>query len=337
MKKYAIYALGNALVDQEIDISYDALNALGLDKGVMTLIDGEQYQELYAQLTHIQHKKTCGGSAANTLIGAAQLGSSCYLSCQVANDDLGRFYLKDLMAHHVDTLEALSFSQQGKTGQCLVFITPDADRTMNTFLGVSAELSEQQVNEEALMQSEWLYIEGYLVSSPSALNAVLKAIEVAKKHNVKIALSLSDPNMVKFFGKELNNLIIQGIDLLFCNRDEAFAFTKTNSLDTAIPALAHNAKSLVVTLGAEGSAVFHSNQMTQVSVRQVKAIDTNGAGDLFAGVFLHMISQGVDYDKAAHSANYASSILVTEYSSRLTVKGLHELKTFMDSPSIQHI
>ncbi|MCO7222684.1 adenosine kinase [Pleionea sp. CnH1-48] len=325
MAKYQIYGIGNALVDVEIEVTPEELTRLEIEKGVMTLVEEERHDELMSALTGAQHKRACGGSAANTVIGAAKFGAQSFYSCKVAADETGDFYAADLANEGVTTNLTEMEREEGKTGKCLVMVTPDADRTMNTFLGITGELSAAQVDEAALADSEWLYIEGYLVSSPSAREAAIQTKAIAEKHQVKTALSLSDPNMVKFFGDGLKDMIGSGVDFLFSNEDEALMYTGAETVDAAAEALKSVAKGFAITLGAEGALIWDGSELHSIEPHKVEPVDSNGAGDLFAGAFLYGITHGHSHKNAGRLASFASATLVTEFGPRLSAAGLEKV------------
>lgn len=328
-KQYHIYGMGNALVDFEIETTIAQLEKLSIEKGVMTLIEESRQDELFEIFQSNRHSRACGGSAANTIIGAQTLGSQCFYSCKVASDETGHFYKDDLLKHGVHSNLSAEELEQGKTGKCLVLITDDADRTMNTFLGITGDIDYQQINETALLDSEYLYVEGYLAGSPVALNAAAKTMNFAKSNGVKTAFSLSDPNMVRFCRDGLDAIIGEGVDLLFCNYDEATEYSNTDNLDAAIDKLSSIAKTIVVTLGAEGAVIVNQESRIQVKGHSVEAIDTNGAGDLFAGSFLHGLACGFDFERAGQLASFASAQLVTQFGPRLTEEKLSLVLTFV--------
>jgi sugar/nucleoside kinase (ribokinase family) len=333
-KKFQIYGMGNALVDFEIETTPDQLKNLGITKGVMTLIDEELQDKLYTVLGKDAHTRACGGSAANTIIGAQSLGSVCFYSCKVAEDETGHFYKQDLLACGVESNLSYQALQPGKSGKCLVMITDDADRTMNTFLGITGDIDYSQINEAALAKSMYLYIEGYLAGSPIALTAAVQCMNFAKKNNVKTAFSLSDPNIVNFCGEGLAEIIGTGVDLLFCNEDEAKAYSKQDNLQDAISILSKLTETLVVTLGSEGSVVINNGQQIKVDGHNVKAVDTNGAGDLFAGAFLHALANGATLKSAGNLASFASAQLVTQFGPRLSRENLVVVKEFVNTNKI---
>ena len=318
MKKYDVFGIGNALVDIEVEVDTNFLVRNTIEKGLMTLVEEDRQKQLIDAVNGNGgiHKRSCGGSAANTLIAVSHLGGKGFYSCKVANDEIGDFYCQDLAASGLAT-NVEGEREGGKTGQCLVFVTPDADRTMNTYLGITSDYSENEIPFSELEKSQWLYIEGYLVTNDKARSAAVKAKKTAEKGNVKTSLTLSDPGIVAHFKTGLKEIIGDGVDLLFCNEAEALEFTGEKSLDQAFEGLKTVAKSFAITRGPKGAMLFDGGQRIEIETDQVKAVDTNGAGDLFAGTFLYGISQGLDFETAGRKACAASSKLVTEFGARL--------------------
>ena len=317
MQQYHVYGLGAALVDTEIEVSDDFLTKANIEKGLMTLVDEARQAEILELMKEhmVGSRRASGGSACNSIIAASYFGANTYYSCKVADDSNGLFFQRDTRAAGVTTSDKAH--PKGTTGKCLVMITPDAERTMNTFLGVSAELDEEQLDPSAIAQSEYLYIEGYLVTSPSGKKAAITARKIAEENGVKTAISLSDPGMVEYFGEGLRDMIGEQVDLLFCNKDEAFAWTGTSTIEAAAEEMKHTAKSFAITLGKEGSLVFDGNKTEIVQGEAVRAIDTNGAGDMFAGAFLYAITHEQSYAEAAKFANRAAAQVVSQYGPRL--------------------
>lgn len=325
MKKYDVYALGNALVDIEYHTSVEKLTELGIEKGVMTLIDESKQSSLMTHFGETHEKMACGGSAANTIITMAQSGASVHFDCRVANDMTGQFFVQDLHDCGVHSTLKLDGSNTGVTGKCLVFVTPDADRTMNTFLGASAELAVKDVDTEAIKHSEYVYIEGYLVSADCTREAAIKTREVAEKYSVKTALTLSDPNMVAFFRKGMEEILGAGVDLLFANEDEACELAQTRDLESAIQSIKKIARTFAITRGKQGALLFDGNNTIHIDPHPVEAIDTLGAGDSFAGAFLYGLSQGMSFQQCGDLASLTSSRIVTQYGPRLSTTELHSL------------
>jgi sugar/nucleoside kinase (ribokinase family) len=326
--QYHIYGIGNALVDLEYTVTMQDLNALGIDKGVMTLVDEAQQMHIMQYLSERHHQRGSGGSAANSLIAFSQLGGKSFYSCKVADDELGHFYMNDLRAGGVDTNHH-TVKDQGHTGRCVVLVTPDSDRTMCTFLGVSSNLSVQELVTDALRNAQWFYSEGYLVTSDTARHAAIEAKKIADAAGVKTALSLSDPNMVKFFKDGLLDMIGSGVDLLFANEFEAMGMAGSDDLVHTIVALKKMSKGFVITRGAKGALLWDGSELFEVAPVPVTAIDTLGAGDMFAGAFLFGLSQGWNYQRAGDLAAAASAQLVTHLGPRLTAAATQEvLKNF---------
>ncbi len=317
-QRYDIYAIGNALVDTEVEVSDAFLERMGIDKGMMTLVDEARQHELVAALNSDGriHRRASGGSACNTAVAAQYFGARTYYACRVADDDTGHFFVDDLRAAGVDTNMAGSKSA-GVSGKCLVMITPDAERTMNTFLGISETVGEEAVIEEAVAASRFAYIEGYLVTSPTARAAAIRLRETARKAGIGTALTFSDPAMVQFFADGLREMIGDGVDILFCNEAEALGFSGTDNIDAAIDALKLHAGKLVITRGARGARLWDGEQIIDIEPFPVKAVDTNGAGDMFAGAFLYALSQNHDFATAGRLASAAAARVVSDFGPRL--------------------
>lgn len=328
---YHIYGIGNALVDQEYEVADEFFSQANIQKGVMTLIDEEQMHVLRANLQqHSQpQKQACGGSAANTIIGATYFGAKTFYSCNVAADADGEFYAQDLKAAGVDS-NINGHRDIGHTGKCTVMISPDAERTMNTFLGITSDLHEKHINETALASSQYVYIEGYLVTSATSRAAAIKVRELARKHGVKVALTCSDPAMTQYFRDGLLEMIGEKIDLLFCNEIEAQLLAGADNLTEAVEFLKTKAHNFAITLGAKGAVVFDGQQLLEIAPHRVTAKDTNGAGDVFAGAFLYAITHGHSFAAAGRLASAASAQLITQFGPRLAPAQYAPLKTQLD-------
>ncbi len=324
-KKYNVYGIGNALVDIVTEVDDQFLKENNIEKGLMTLIEEDRQTTLYHTIKTRDNVMQCGGSAANTMIGVSQFGGSSYYSCKVSDDALGHFYMGDMKKNGVDSNLEASTLPNGITGKCLVMTTPDASRTMNTFLGITATYSRDEINEEVVKQSEYVYIEGYLVTSDNGLDAMKYAKELAEKHDVKVALTFSDPSMVKYFKDQMHEVVGDGVDLLFCNEEEAMLFTDTDNITDAREALKKYAKRFAITQGANGAMIFDGDTFIDIEPYKVKAIDTNGAGDLFAGAFMYGITNGHSFAEAGKLSSLASSKVVTKYGPRLDLAQAQEV------------
>ncbi len=317
MKKYDVYGIGNAIVDIVTEVEHDFFEKNNIEKGVMTLVDDKRQLELMKAIDMKKSKMSGGGSAGNTVVAINQFGGKSFYSCLVAKDDLGKFFLEDIKRNGVDTNLKYENCPPGHSGRCLVMTTPDAHRTMNTFLGVSSFLSPEHLDEAAIKNSEYIYLEGYLVASPKGLEAMKAARKIAERKKVSIALTFSDPSMVKYFSKQMQEIVGASVDLLFCNEDEAMIYTGTNSVLEAREKLKEVAKRFAITLGANGALIFDGDTFINIEPYKVKAIDTNGAGDMFSGAFMYGITHGHSYAEAGKIASLASSRVVSQFGPRL--------------------
>ncbi len=332
MSHYDLYAIGNALVDSEYEVSDALLQKMGISKRHMTLIDTPRRAELLAHVTHLQPRQTGGGSAGNTVVALAQLGGKAFYSCKVAHDNLGDFYVKDLQAQGVDTNLTHTRASEGQTGSCMVLVTPDAERSMCTFLGVSAELDNAALHAQDIVKSKIYYMEGYLAASPTGLNAALKGRQIAREAGVALALTLSDVSMIQFCKAGLDAMLGDGVDYLFCNQEEAQVWCGTEDLETIRSTLKKLAKIICLTRGPEGSEVLTADQSWHVPAEKVKAIDTNGAGDMFAGAFLYAVTRGYAPNQAATLGNHAAAAVVSQHGNRLTLGQLSAIKAYALPP-----
>lgn len=326
--KYDVYGIGNALVDMEFKVTDEFFTQNNVEKGLMTLVEEDRQKELLDKLHHANNeelKRQCGGSAANTVIALSQFGGSSFYSCKVANDETGEFYLNDLKENGVDTKYTKETAPAGTTGKCMVMVTPDAERTMNTFLGITATYSEAELDQEALKNSKWLYIEGYLVASPTGQQAALSSLKTAKENGVKVAYTMSDPNMVKFFKDNVHAILKDKVDLLFCNEIEALEFTGKETIEEAREALKDSADHFAITLGKNGAVIWDGTTFIDIESYPTDAIDSNGAGDMFAGAFLYGITNGMNYAGAGSLASLAASKVVSQFGPRLAWTQAKEL------------
>jgi sugar/nucleoside kinase (ribokinase family) len=323
MTSYDVYGLGNALLDIECEVEPEVLQALNIDKGVMTLLDEDSQNKIIQHLGHCSTKRACGGSGANTIVAVSQFGGKAFYSCKVAKDEPGAYYLNDLTQCGVDT--NLQATEPGITGKCLVFVTPDADRTMNTFLGISSSFSTAELVPDTIANSTYTYIEGYLVTGESTKQAAIKAREIATAAGQKVALTLSDQNMAKFFKPGLLDMIGTGVDLLFANESEALELAGTQDLAEAIAYCKTIAKTFAITLGAKGSIIFDGKKLINIEPFPVKAIDTVGAGDMYAGGVLYGITNGLDWANAGRLGSLASAQVVTTLGARMATGDVRSL------------
>jgi len=316
LKKYDVCAIGNAIVDYEIEVTDDFFDKNGIEKGLMTLVGEDRQRVVLEAAKEKIRKRQGGGSAANTIVGMSDLGGKGFYTCKVANDEDGAFYIDELHKAGVNTNLNPDNLSRGITGKCLVMITPDAERTMNTYLGITANLSVNELVHEVIKNSNYVYLEGALVSSEKGYQAMLEAKKTAQGSGTKTSLTFWDPAMVKYFNNQMKGIVGDGVDLLFCNIEEANLYTGTSDLEEAKEALKGIAKEFVITLGEKGSLIYDGAEFIEIASFPTKAVDTTGAGDMFAGAFLYGINNGFNHAKAGKLASAASSVIVSKYGPR---------------------
>jgi len=283
--RYDVIAIGNAIVDVMARCEDELIEELGLNHGGMTLVDADRAQELYDAMGPA--REISGGSAANTLAGLAALGAQCAFIGQVADDQLGEVFAHDIRAAGID-FDTPARPGDPPTARCLIFVTPDAQRTMNTFLGASQFLPRQTLNAEAVAAAKVLYLEGYLWDPEEPRAAMRRAIEAARAAGRQVAFTLSEVFVIERHGDDFRALIADGlIDILFANHHELEALTGTLDFESGIAALHGKVPTLVVTRSAEGAVAISYGERAEVPAEPIdEVVDTTGAGDLFAAGFL---------------------------------------------------
>lgn len=325
-KKYNVYGIGNALVDMEFEVTDHFLEKHDVEKGVMTLVDEDAQSRLIDDINREEAVEKPGGSAANTVFAVSQFGGKAFYSCKVAKDTFGDIYLKDMEEAGIDTNFDRQDREEGITGKCLVMVTGDAERTLNTYLGITAEISPNEIDELAIRDSEYVYIEGYLVTSDNGFETMKETKRIAQQNGVKTALTLSDPSLVEGFKDRFDEIIGASVDLLFCNEKEAKIYTGKDDLMEAREALKKEAKRFVITQGKNGAMVYDGDTFVDIEPYEVKAVDTNGAGDIFAGAFLYGITNGMGYAGAGKLASLAGSKIVSQFGPRLKWHEVQEIR-----------
>lgn len=312
--KHHVFGVGNALVDIQAQIPDSMLADVGFAKGIMTLIDNDVQKRVLGQLGGVSLHRCAGGSAANTIIGIAQLGGSVVYSSKVADDEIGRFFMSDLrkLGVVIDVPEKAG----GQSGTCVVLITSDAQRTMLTNLAVSGELAPDDINVQHICDSEFIYVEGYLFGGEATKAAALKSIEIASANGVKSALTVSDPFLVNLFRDQFWELIKGPIDLLFCNLDEARSLTGKDDPEECARMI-HEFSDVALTMSGDGSLLMHDGDLIRIPGVPVEAIDTTGAGDMFAAGLLFGITNGLSWKQSGTLASHAASRVVGQLGARL--------------------
>lgn len=280
-----VIAIGNAIVDVMAPSSDEAIAALGLARGGMTLVDTDRAQVLYDAMGPA--KEISGGSAANTLAGLAALGARCAFIGQVADDQLGEVFAHDIRAGGI-AFATPARAGDPPTARCLIFVSPDGQRTMNTYLGASQFLPAEALDEAAIADAAVLYLEGYLWDPEEPRRAMRKAIAAARGAGRKVAFTLSDAFVIARHGDDFRALIADGqIDILFANEHELAALTGKDDFHEGIAALRQSVPVLVVTRSEQGAVACTASEQAEVPAEPIdRVVDTTGAGDLFAAGFL---------------------------------------------------
>ena len=310
-----LVAIGNAIVDVVAQVEDDFLATHGVEKGIMTLIDQDRAKALYSAMPAAT--EISGGSAANTAAGAAAIGVKAGFLGKVRDDQLGRIFAHDVRALGVEYPGPITGEQNhAETSRCLVLVSPDGERSMNTFLGASVELLADDIDVDLMGRADWLYLEGYLFDTPEAKAAYARAIWATKKGGGKASVTLSDPFCVDRHRDDFRRLIRNEMDLLFANKAELMSLYQTGDLDTAMDAVAQDVEAAAVTLSEEGAVVVRGGQRTRVPANASKVVDTTGAGDLFAAGFLAGLAQGADDARAAAMGCAAAGEIISHLGAR---------------------
>ena len=313
-----VIAVGNAIVDLQVRVDDRFLATFGANKGEMRLVDDERQARILATLEGHELHASSGGSAANTVVGIVELGGSAGHCGKVSYDSHGEFYVRDLKRLGIPLLGAPApKGQTGRTGTCVILVTPDAQRTMFTNLGVSASLSPADIAPESFDGARWLYVEGYLFPGETTRHAALKAIEIAKSKGMKVALTASDPFVIAQCGDQLWDLIRGPVDLLFCNELEARALTGQDDPIECARTIHAAASSVALTLGSKGSLLMHAHSTWPIEGVPVDAVDTTGAGDMYAAGILYGLTRGLDWPTSGHLASHAAARVVQHLGARL--------------------
>ncbi|MBT5551587.1 MAG: adenosine kinase [Nitrospina sp.] len=313
---YDLVGIGNALVDIEVQVDDDFIEELSVTKGGMTLTSVTEQEKILKILESKPQKTSSGGSAANTVHGASVLGAQSYYLGRVANDKNGKHYTEDM--HSCEVGFSGPGSDDSGTGTCVILITPDAERTMLTNLGVSSMLHPENVDETIIHNAKAVYVEGYLWTGDETREAGLLMAQIAKKQGIPVAFTLSDAFVVNSFKDSLVDFIQWNVDILFCNEVEAQAMTGETDSRKAFEKLLAWVDTLFLTLGSQGSLAGKSgNDPVQVGTFPVTAVDTTGAGDLYAAGALYGLINDHSLKDSAIIGSYCASQVVSHIGGRL--------------------
>ena len=314
-KKYDIVGIGNAIVDliAEVDDSYLEKNSI--NKGSMSLVDYDVANRIGNEVDIV--KTISGGSVANSIVCIAQQNLKTVFIGKVNQDELGEKFAKGLAEENVEFKITKSLANK-HTARCIILVSPDAERTMNTYLGVSQELTEEDVDLNIIEESSILYLEGYLWDLDNAKKAIKKSISTAINSETKIAFSISDAFCVDRFREEFIDLVNNSADIIFANESEIKSLFETSELETAIKKCQDTKKIFAVTLGDKGAKIIYKNEIVNIKAEIIdKLVDTTGAGDLFAAGFLAEYIRSQDLESSGKEGVKMASIIIQQFGARV--------------------
>ncbi len=315
--KFQLTAIGNAIVDILANTDEEFLMAqaaCGMNRASMTLIDESRARELYPLMN--KPIEMSGGSAANTMACFAALGGQGAYIGKVSNDRFGKIFATDMIKSNIH-YDTPALEHGPLTAQCLIFVEPNGNRTMNTFLGASVLFNENDVNEDVIAHSEIVYLEGYLFDKEEAKKAFLKAAALTHKHNRKLSLTLSDTFCVQRHRDDFLNLIEHHVDILFANHFELLELYQTNDLNEAMEKLRAHCDIAVVTQGDKGSTILTKDARIDINAFPVaKVVDTTGAGDAYAAGFLYGLTHGYDLTACGNLGSRTAAEIISHMGPR---------------------
>ena len=316
-KNIDLVGLGNAIVDIIVNVDDQFLEVNSLKKGSMNLINSNESEVLLENCKII--KKISGGSSANTVVCLAELGNNVQFIGRVKNDNFGNFFSTDIKKSNT-IFNTPPIEDGPSSAHSIIFITPDAQRTMCTYLGASVEFKPEDVNYNSIKNSKYVYLEGYLWDSNLAKNAFLKAAKIAKESNTKIILSLSDSFCVDRHRESFLELINNYIDVLFCNESEILSLFKENDLQRSKEFISSICDLVIITLGSKGSLIINKDKSEEIKpLLSGKIIDTTGAGDLYAGGFIHGLIKNYSLKKCGEIGSICAGHIITQLGSRSNI------------------
>ena len=316
-KDIDLIGLGNAIVDIIVNVEDKFLEINTLKKGSMNLINSNESEVLLKNCKVI--KKVSGGSSANTVVCLAELGNNVQFIGRVKNDEFGNFFSSDIKKSNTIFIN-LPIDKGPSSAHSIIFITPDAQRTMCTYLGASIQFEPKDVNYEVIKNSKYLYLEGYLWDSDLAKKAFLEAAKIAKESDTKIILSLSDSFCVDRHRESFLELIENYIDIVFCNESEVLSLFKENILENCKESISKLCELVIITLGSSGSLIINKGALEEIKpIILGKIIDTTGAGDLYAGGFIHGLINNYSIKNCGKIGSLCAGHIITQLGSRSNI------------------
>ena len=324
--KFDVIGLGNPLIDVIINVDDEFLTALKLEKGSMNLVDVNRQNQILEKGKKLGNKTALGGSCANTMAMIAQLGGKSAYGGKVGNDDFARDYEARLIEIGVTSFLAHG---DGATGSSVILVSSDAERTMNTHLGMCQSYAKEDLNLEAIGSADYMYVTGYLWDTPTQKEAVVAALKHAKTADTKIAMSLSDSFCVERHKSDFQNLMEEFVDILFCNEMEGAIMSNAEDPEKQLAYMSKSVEHIVLTLGKSGSMICFKNDLTSIEAFDVKAVDTTGAGDSFAAGYLYGMTHQYSVIDAGNLASFCAATIVSHVGPRFEGDFKEKVKSYL--------
>ncbi|MBN2039355.1 MAG: adenosine kinase [Spirochaetes bacterium] len=315
-KTYDVVGIGSPLVDFTVNVTDSMLKELEMEKGCMHLIDADKSKYIFEKIKEFRIEKTPGGSSANTLAGLSIFGGNGALMGKLGNDENAEYYIE--MTEKCGTKSILK-RHDSITGHAITFISPDFERTFSTHLGAASFFCEEDIDADVIRNSNILHVEGFLLELPENRKAVLHAMNIAMENGVKVSIDLADPGLIIRINDVIKDSVKKYADIVFVNETEAKAFTGREE-EEALEILSEQCEVAVVKLGGLGSLIKTGKSTCRIPVNKADVVNTNGAGDMYAAGLLFGISRGIPVERAGRIASYASSLVVSQVSTRLNEK-----------------
>ena len=322
MNKPLIYGIGNPLIDIIINAKDKDLNNLGLDKGIMHLVEEKRQKEILSYFSQLRPNYHPGGSAPNTLLACSGFGINSLITGKIGNDKFGEIYIKQ--AQRFGVIPAL-VQGDGPTGSSIIIVTPDGERTMNTHLGMCQRFSKDDLDIKKLSRSRFLYFTGYMWDTDSQKTAIKTAINFAKKNNIKIIFDVADPFVVKRNKEEFLQIIEKDIDIVFANKSELEILFNTEDYNISSRKLGKIVNVAGIKLGKKGSIVVENNTQTLLPPRSIIAKDSTGAGDMYAAGFISSLCKGLKPIEAGKIGGFVAEEIIQQTGAQLNLNKIKEL------------
>jgi sugar/nucleoside kinase (ribokinase family) len=319
-KTYDVYAIGNALVDFLVEVDDALLEELELVKGQFALVDNEKSKEILDKIKFVNAKICSGGSAANTVATMSILGSKVAFFSKVGGDEYGKLHENETKTAGA---EVKGISGDVVTGHCIVFMTPDAERTFVVNYGAATHVNPSEIKEEDIAASKIVHIEGYMLTDPNLKKVAVHAMELAKKHEVRVSFDLNDAGVIAQHKEQILEWLKTYVDIVFANEEEALALTGKKAAD-AVQELGELCSIAIVKMGGNGSLIVENGAVTSIDALPASVIDTTGAGDAYAAGFLHGLANGMTIEEGGLLASQLGAKVVSQVGARLGTDVINE-------------